>query len=76
LQTEDHGPDDWNLVLMAEVKDLATLEANEQKAEAIAVQMVGGDAKAQAGYQDRLRLRRIIGNRIAREIVLAPRPST
>jgi hypothetical protein len=74
LETEDHGPDDWNLILMTEVKDLATLEANETKAEAIALQLVGGDQKAQQGYKDRLQIRHIIGNRLAREIVLAPRP--
>jgi hypothetical protein len=76
MQTEEHGQDDWNLILMTEVKDLATMEATEQKAEAIALQLVGGDAKAQQGYQDRLKVRRIIGNRLAREIVLAPRPNT
>jgi hypothetical protein len=75
LQTEDHGPDDWNLILMTEVKDLATFEANEQKAEAIALQLVGGDEKNEKGYQDRLRIRRVIGGRLAREIVLAPRQS-
>ncbi len=76
LQTEDHGPDDWNLILMTEVKDLATLEATDKKTEAIAVQLVGGDAKMQQGFQDRLKIRRIIGNRLAREIVLAAKPST
>jgi hypothetical protein len=74
LQTEDHGPDDWNLILMTEVKDLATLEATEAKAESIALQLAGGDQKAQQGYKDRLQIRQIIGNRLAREIVLAPRP--
>lgn len=74
MQTEDHGPDDWNLILMTEVKDLATLEATETKAEAIALQLVGGDQKAQQGYKDRLQIRQIIGNRLAREIVLAPKP--
>ena len=76
MQTEDHGPDDWNLILMTEVKDLATLEATESKAEAIALQLVGGDQKAQQGYKDRLQIRQIIGNRLAREIVLAPKPGT
>lgn len=74
MQTEDHGPDDWNLILMSEVKDLATLEATETKAEAISLQLVGGDQKAQQGYKDRLQIRQIIGSRLAREIVLAPRP--
>ncbi len=73
LQTEGHGPDDWNLILMTEVKDLATLEATEQRAEAIANQLEGGDAKVQQGYTDRLKIRRVVGSRLAREIVLTPR---
>src|SRR5689334_8722124 len=28
LETENHSPNDFNLMLMTEVKDLATLEAN------------------------------------------------
>jgi hypothetical protein len=45
----------------------------KQKVEQIMMQMVGGEQKAQQGYGDRAKIRRIIGNRLAREIVLAPR---
>jgi hypothetical protein len=48
LTTEAHAGTDWNLILMTEYKDLAALEANEDK--------------------------EVLGGRLAREIVLEPRP--
>ena len=32
LTTEGHGPTDWNMLLMTESKDLATLEAGDRRA--------------------------------------------
>lgn len=34
LTTEGHDQTDWNIVLMTEYKDLATMEANERKSDA------------------------------------------
>ena len=73
LATEGHTPGDWNLMLMTEYKDMASMEANEQKAEALAQKLFGGDDKVQQGYRERLEIREIIGDRLAREIVLEPR---
>lgn len=73
LATEGHTPGDWNLLLMTEYKDMASMEANEQKAEAMLQKMFGGDEKAQQGYRERAEIREIIGDRLAREIVLEPR---
>ena len=72
LATEGHTPGDWNLILMSEVKDLAALETNEKKADALAQRLVGDDKKQMQGYHEREELREIIGNRLAREIVLEP----
>ena len=74
LATEGHGPTDFNLMLMTEYKDLATMEASESKFDAIAQKVVGDDQKQQQGYKDRLEIREIIGDRLAREIVLEPKP--
>lgn len=74
--TESHGSTDWDLVLMTEYKDLATMEANEDRASAISSQVVGGDQKAEQGYRDRSSIRDIVGQRLAREIVLEPRATT
>ncbi len=73
LTTESHGANDFNVMLMTEYRDLATLEANEGKADAISQQLLGGDEKMRQGYRDRGDMREIIGDRLAREIILEPR---
>jgi len=73
LQTEPHTPGDFTLMLMTEYKDLATMEANESKADAIAQKVIGDDQKQVQGYKDRAEIREVLGARLAREIVLEPR---
>jgi hypothetical protein len=74
LSTEAHDSNDWNLILMTEVKDLTTLEATQDKADALSQKLVGDDQKQMQGYKDRSEIREIIGIRQAREIVLEPKP--
>ena len=74
LTTEGHSPTDWNLILMTEMKDMATMEANRDKADALTQKMVGDDQKQMQGYKDRSEIREIMGIRQAREIVLEPKP--
>jgi len=74
LSTEAHSPEDWNLILMTEVKDLATMEASQDKADALSQKMVGDDQKQMQGYKDRSEIREIMGIRLAREVVLEPKP--
>jgi len=73
LQTEGHTAGDWNLLLLTEYKNVASLEANEDKAEAIAQRVVGTDEKQMQGYRDRSEIREVMGERLAREIILEPR---
>jgi len=73
ITTEAHGSGDWNIMLMAEYKDLATLEANEDKADNLAQTLVGNDEKQMQGYRDRLQIREVLDVRTAREIVLEPK---
>jgi hypothetical protein len=73
LTTEAHGGGDFNIMLMTEYKDLATMEANENKADNLAQQIVGNDQKQMQGYKDRLEIREVLQNRLAREITLEPR---
>jgi hypothetical protein len=75
IAAEAHSPADWNLMLMTEYRDLATMEANEAKAEALAQQLLGGDEKIRQGYRERTEIREIVGERLAREVVLEPRPA-
>lgn len=73
LTTEPHNPGDFNIMLMTEYKDLATMEANEAKEDALNQQVVGNDEKQRQGYRERLEIREVMGGRLAREIVLEPR---
>ena len=73
LTTESHGSTDWNIMLMTEYKDMATMEANESKADNLTQKVSGNDEKQMQGYRDRLQIREVMQNRLAREIVLEPR---
>lgn len=73
LQTEGHSPTDFNLMLMTEYKDLATMEANETKADNLLQTVIGNDEKQMQGYRERLQIREVLANRLAREIVLEPK---
>lgn len=73
LSVEGHTPGEWNLMLMTEVKDLATLEASGDKADAVAQRVVGNDDKQMQGYREREAIREVMGTRLAREIVLEPK---
>jgi hypothetical protein len=76
VSTEGHTPADWNVMLMTEYKDLASMEANEDKADALAQKVVGTDEKQMQGYKDRSEIREVMGVRLAREIVLEPKSLT
>jgi len=74
IGAEAHSPNDWDLMLMTEFKDLATLEANEDKMEAVSMQALDlNDQKMLQGYQERSSWREILGERLAREIILEPK---
>ena len=73
ITTEGHTSTDWNIMLMIEYKDLATLEANQVKADNLAQTVIGNDEKQMQGYRDRLQIREVMGTRLGREIILEPR---
>jgi len=75
LVTEPHGPQDYNVVLMTQYKDLATMEANADKARETVLQLFGGQQKVESGFQDRASYREVMGSRLAREIILEPKPA-
>jgi len=70
ITSEGHGVNDFNLMLMTEYKDLATMEANQEKGETIAERVVGDEQKQQQGYKERSEIREIIASRLSREVVL------
>ena len=73
LSVEGHTPGEWNLMLMTEYKNLASMEASEDKAEAVAQRVIGNDEKQIQGYKERAEIREVMGNRLAREIILEPK---
>ena len=76
ISTEGHSPTDFNLMLMTEYKDLATMEANQDKGDALTQQMVGDDQKQMDGYKQRGEIREMIGDRLSREVILEPKQRT
>ena len=70
LTTEAHGAADFNIMLMTEYKDLATYERDLEKADNLLQTVVGNDDKQRQGYRDRLEIREVLQDRMAREIVL------
>lgn len=70
ITTEAHGANDWNIMLMTEYKDMATMEANEEKADNLAQTVVGNDEKQEEGYRNRLQIREVLDVRLAREQIL------
>jgi hypothetical protein len=62
-------------MLMTEYKDLATMEAGEDKADAVSQKVSGSDEKQMQGYRERADIREVMGNRLGREIVLEAKKS-
>jgi hypothetical protein len=73
IATEPHNPGDFNLMLMTEYKDLASMEAGSDKADDLAQTVVGDDQKQMEGYKQRLEIREVLGNRLSREVNLEPK---
>jgi len=73
MQTEAHSPTDWNLMLMTEYKDMASMESNQQKEESVAEKVIGDDQKQMQGYKDRSEIREVMGERLGRQLILEPR---
>ena len=73
MSVEGHTTGEFNLMLMSEYKSLAAMEASEDKADAVTQKVVGNDETQMKGYNDRLAVREIIGDRLAREVILEPK---
>jgi hypothetical protein len=73
IGVEAHTPNEWNLMLMTEYKNLAAMEAGQDKAEAIGQRVGGNDQKQMQGYKERSEIREVLGDRLAREIILEPK---
>jgi hypothetical protein len=69
LRTMDDGGA-WNLLILREYTSLASIEANQEKADALLQQTDGTDQAQMQGYQDRSKYREVFGTKYARELGL------
>jgi hypothetical protein len=64
------GPDDWDLLLMVELKNWAAIDGITDKFEAIQKRVVGGEDAQRQLATKRLEIRRILGSKNAQELFL------
>ena len=69
LRTMDDGGA-WNMLILREYPSLASMEANEDKSDALAQQTEGTDQVQMQGYQDRSKYREVVGTKVTRELIL------
>ena len=69
LRTMDDGGA-WNMLILREYASLASMEANEDKSDALAEQINGTDQTQMQGYQDRSKYREVVGTKVMREFLL------
>jgi hypothetical protein len=60
----------WNLLILREYTDLGSIDANEEKADALRQEVDGNDQAQMQGYQDRSKYRELLGTKYARELIL------
>jgi hypothetical protein len=71
LRTFDDDASSWNLLILREYKNLAALEADEEKADNLAREALKqDDTQMMQGYQDRSKVREVLSTRMARELLL------
>lgn len=69
LRTMDDGGA-WNMLILREYASLASMEANEEKADALSQQTEGTDQTQMQGYQDRSKYREVVATKVMRELML------
>lgn len=62
--------DDWDLLLLTEHKNMASLDGLDEKYQAIAIKIEGSEDKQKAIMSSRVEMREILGSKLAREIFL------
>lgn len=70
LRTVDEDSTGWNLLVLREYENLAAIETNAVKADALARETYGDDRAQLKGYEERAKLRQIIWVKTARELAL------
>ena len=76
LVTEPHDEKDYNVILLTEFKDMASLESEAHKRDALREKLFGGAKGVENGNEERMDYREILGTRLSREIILEPKPTS
>ena len=63
------NPDDWDIMLMQEFKNMASLEGNEDKWNALEKKVIGNDDTMKKLNETRVNMRSIYGSKFVREII-------
>jgi hypothetical protein len=63
------NPDDWQIMLMVEYKNLASMDGNEDKWDAISKKVVGTEEDQKKLREIRVNMRTMYGTKLMREVV-------
>ena len=69
LEGRSANPEDFDVMLMVETKDLATVDANDAKFDAIRKKVMGGEDAIQKVNQARIDVRELYGSKMMREVI-------
>lgn len=69
LEGRAANPDDFDIMLMVETKDMASLDGNEAKFEAIRKKVMGSDDAIKTVNQARVNVREMYGSKLMREVI-------
>ena len=69
LEGTASNPEDWQIMLMVEYKNQASMEGNEDKWDAIQAKVVGNEADQKKLQEIRVNMRTIYGAKLLREVV-------
>jgi len=69
LEGNAANPDDWQIMLMVEYKNLASMEGNEDKWDAISKKVVGSEEDQKKLRDIRINMRSMYGTKTMREVV-------
>lgn len=69
LEGTASNPDDWQILLMVEYKNLASMEGNDDKWDAIQAKVVGSEEDQKKLREIRVNVRTLYGTKLMREVV-------
>jgi hypothetical protein len=70
LLGNDATPQDFDILLMVEYKNMAAFDGLREKADPIADKILGGEDAQRQGAIKRMEIREIMGNKLMREVTL------